>query len=51
MLVEAKVLETAALYAHPWFGRLNASEWYAMAGVHMGLHRVQLEKIVAGLRQ
>lgn len=46
----SRELETAVRFAHPWFGALNAREWYAMAGMHMGIHRVQLERIVAGLR-
>ncbi len=42
-------LNTAVRYAHPWFGPLNASGWHALAGVHMGIHRVQIERILAGL--
>ena len=42
-------LNTAARFAHPWFGPLNASGWYALAGAHMSIHRVQIERILAGL--
>lgn len=37
-------------FAHSWFGPLDALGWLAMASMHMGLHRVQVERIVAGLR-
>ncbi len=42
-------LKTAARFTHPWFGALDAAGWHAMAGTHLGLHRVQLERIIAGL--
>jgi hypothetical protein len=42
-------LKTAGRYAHPWFGRLDAAGWHALAGGHMGIHRVQLERILAGI--
>jgi DinB superfamily len=42
-------LKTAARFAHPWFGPLDAFGWVAMAGNHMGIHRVQMERILAGL--
>jgi hypothetical protein len=41
-------LNTTARYAHPWFGPLNAAGWYAMAGSHLAIHRVQIERIIAG---
>ena len=40
-------LKTHTRYLHPWFGPLNAAGWHVMAGFHMGLHRAQIEKIVA----
>jgi hypothetical protein len=43
-------LNTRARYPHPWFGRLNAAGWHALAGMHMGIHRVQIERILNGLR-
>lgn len=42
-------LKTKLRFAHPWFGPLNALGWAAMAGTHMGLHRVQIQGIRAGL--
>ena len=42
-------LRPQARFAHPWFGLLDAFGWAAMAGTHMGVHRVQLQSIVAGL--
>lgn len=43
-------LRTPARHAHPWFGPLDAAGWHALAGVHMGLHRVQIERILGSLR-
>jgi DinB superfamily len=40
-------LNTTARYAHPWFGLLNAAGWHAIAGIHLGLHRAQIERILA----
>jgi hypothetical protein len=45
----ASDLRTSARFAHPWFGPLNAFGWLAMAGNHMGIHRVQIERILNGL--
>jgi DinB superfamily len=42
-------LRTAARFAHPWFGPLDAFGWLAMAASHMGIHRRQIERIMAGL--
>ncbi len=42
-------LNTPLRYIHPWFGPINAAAWHAMAGLHMGLHREQLRRILAGL--
>lgn len=42
-------LNTAARYPHPWFGPLNAAGWHTLAGTHLGIHRVQIERIIAGL--
>jgi hypothetical protein len=42
-------LNTALRFAHPWFGPLNAAGWHALAGWHMGLHRVQIKRILEGL--
>ena len=40
-------LKTAAKYAYPWFGLLDAAGWHALAASHMGIHRAQLEAIHA----
>ena len=40
-------LRTAKKYAHPWFGPLDGAGWHLIAGVHMGLHRGQIETILA----
>lgn len=40
-------LKTVARFRHPWFWRMNAHEWHALAGAHMGIHRVQIERIIA----
>lgn len=42
-------LNTRLKFAHPWFGPLSASGWHALAGGHMRIHRVQIERILAGL--
>jgi hypothetical protein len=47
----ATELKTQVRYAHPWFGPLDAFGWAAMAGMHMGIHREQIQSIVAGLRR
>lgn len=46
---ETASLRTAARYTHPWFGPLDAAGWHALGGVHLGLHRRQIECILAGL--
>jgi hypothetical protein len=43
-------LRTSARYAHPWFGRLDAEGWWALSAMHMGIHRGQVARILAGLR-
>jgi hypothetical protein len=42
-------LRSRARYAHPWFGPLDAMGWVALAGMHMGIHRRQIERILQGL--
>jgi hypothetical protein len=39
-------LKTSVHFLHPWFGPLDAAAWHAMAGIHMGLHRGQIEQIL-----
>ena len=38
-----------AKYPHPWFGPMNARQWYILAGRHQAIHRLQIEKILEGL--
>jgi hypothetical protein len=47
----ANSLKTQQRYAHPWFGPLDAHGWHALAAGHLGIHRVQIERICAGLRK
>ena len=42
-------LLTRERFAHPWFGPLDALGWHAMSGMHMGIHRGQIERIMRGL--
>ena len=42
-------LKTSVRFPHPWFGPLDAAGWHALAAGHMGIHRVQIERIIAGL--
>jgi len=42
-------LKTRGRFAHPWFGPLDAAGWHALAGGHMGIHRVQIERILKNL--
>lgn len=44
-------LKTSVRFEHPWFGPLDAAAWFTMAGVHLALHREQIIRILAGLRQ
>ena len=47
---EIKGLETVRTklrHAHPWFGPLDAAGWHAMAAMHMGIHRKQIERILS----
>lgn len=42
-------LRTPVRYAHPWFGPLDAAGWHVVGSVHIGLHRVQIERILEAL--
>ncbi len=42
-------LGTREKHAHPWFGPLDAAGWHAIAAMHIGIHRRQIELIFAGL--
>ncbi|MGK0189024.1 MAG: hypothetical protein ACI9R3_004841 [Verrucomicrobiales bacterium] len=41
-------LHTQVRYDHPWFGPLDAAGWHALGGIHMGIHRRQIEQILSG---
>ena len=43
-------IKTSVRFPHPWFGPMDAFAWHALAGGHMNIHRVQIERIVAGAR-
>lgn len=51
VIAGASDLKTSVRFAHPWFGPLDAYGWAAMAGTHMGVHRVQIQSIVAELNR
>ena len=36
-------------FDHPWFGPLEARGWCALAGTHLRVHRVQMERILEQL--
>lgn len=42
-----EALATGGRFPHPWFGPLDATGWFFMAGFHLRLHRRQLELILA----
>ncbi len=42
-------LNTAAQFAHPWFGPMNAEGWHLLAGTHMSIHRKQIQTILEQL--
>ena len=48
-VARARDLRTTLRFAHPWFGPLNAADWHALAGGHMRIHRVQIERILTGI--
>lgn len=46
-----KNFKTKARFPHPWFGPMDAHGWHALAGGHMRIHRVQIERILLGSRR
>ena len=48
-MTDTTKLKTQLRFAHPWFGPLDAFGWAAMAGMHMGIHRAQIQSILRGL--
>ena len=43
-------LKTGARKVHPWFGSLDAHQWFCLAGIHHGIHRKQMEQVLKGAR-
>jgi len=43
---ENQNLKTRLKFAHPWFGPMDAASWHLLAGIHMGIHRKQIEVIL-----
>jgi hypothetical protein len=37
-------------HVHPWFGSLDAHGWLALAAVHHGIHRRQMERVLRDQR-
>ncbi len=42
--------KTKLRFAHPWFGPMDAYGWHGLAGGHMNIHRIQIERIILGLK-
>lgn len=36
---------------HPWFGDLTPQRWVCLGAIHQRIHRLQMERIIAGLRR
>lgn len=47
-LAAVKNFKTRARFPHPWFGPMNAHGWHALTGTHLAIHRLQIERILAG---
>ena len=43
-LSSVRNFKTRATFPHPWFGSMDAHAWHALAGGHMAIHRVQIER-------
>jgi len=39
-------LRGGSRHLHPWFGKLDAHGWLALAAVHHGIHRKQMERVI-----
>ncbi len=42
-------LKTRLRFGHPWFGPMDAAAWHALAGMHLGIHRAQIGRIIGGM--
>ncbi len=49
-IAEAPAWKTRVRFAHPWFGPLDAAGWHVLAGGHLRIHRVQIERILQNQR-
>lgn len=36
---------------HPWFGDLTPQRWVCLGAIHQQIHRRQMDRVIAGLRQ
>ncbi len=43
-------LNSSEKHKHPWFGMLDGFQWFALLGIHMGVHRKQIERIITNLK-
>jgi hypothetical protein len=48
-LASVRNFKTRARFPHPWFGPMDAHGWHALAGGHLGIHRVQIERILGAV--
>jgi uncharacterized damage-inducible protein DinB len=48
-VAENPKLNTTLKFAHPWFGAMNAERWHLLAGIHMSIHRKQIQAILERL--
>ena len=39
-------LRGGSRHLHPWFGEMDANGWFALAAVHHGIHRRQMERVL-----
>jgi len=42
-------LESSMKFKHPWFGLMNARQWYWLLNTHQVIHYQQIKKIIEGL--
>jgi hypothetical protein len=47
--LEALPYRSSPTLLHPWFGNLSAAKWVTLSAIHQGLHRKQIESILATL--
>ena len=45
-LADMGELRGGSRHLHPWFGKLDAHGWLALAAVHHGIHRKQMERVI-----